>query len=129
VTTILNLDVWFVGSYTAEIPIPYGLDEAARRIGVWLRKSNTNLRVKEKGTDFVHLIARIGDGFSGSELNFVIRFEEDRIRFEGWFGAHTWIGAKKKLSIEPGSWSGKYHREIAWNEFLIIKRILEAEQY
>ncbi|MFW9804824.1 MAG: hypothetical protein ACFFFC_19365 [Candidatus Thorarchaeota archaeon] len=100
-----------MGKYIHLVKLPFGKDEAARRIGDWLRSGETFMKVREKRSDFVRLKGRFGPFLAKSELTFDLYFMRDAIRFE------CWIGNVVKYSIEPESYFGMYPRDIAWAEY------------
>jgi hypothetical protein len=110
-----------LGKFIEDIVLPYGEDEAAKRIGTWLgTEAAKSFKVKKKGPGYVKLKGTWGNIVTGKQS----------IWFELWVrpeGVHAecWVGGMVKTSIEPGLW-GALPRKKAWDRYLSLKGTLQS---
>jgi DNA-directed RNA polymerase subunit RPC12/RpoP len=111
-----------VGFYAEDIPLPYGVEEAAKRIGAWLESERgKNFRVREKGDNHVRLQGTWGPVLLGEDVWFDLRMSTDGVHAECWVSNLL----NRKLSIAPAL-LGKYPREKAWADYVSLKTCLLA---
>jgi hypothetical protein len=109
-----------VGKFVEDIVLPYGEEEAAKRIGTWLGTEEAKgLRVSKKGPGYVKLYDSWGNIVTGKKSIWY----ELWIRPEG-VHAECWVGGMVKTSIEPGVW-GVLPRMKAWDRYLSLKKYLQ----
>ncbi len=100
-----------MGKYLQYIKIPYGSEEASRRIIDWVKESSTRMRITKRLRNNFRLEGKVGIPLVSSyDLTFDLSIYRGQIR------AECWIGGILKSSILPRlKPSGDSSRKSAWN--------------
>ncbi len=110
-----------MGKFVEDIVLPYGEEEAAKRIGMWLKTEDAKgLKVSQKGPGYIRLYDSWGNIATGKKSIWY----ELWVRPEG-VHAECWVGGMVKTSIEPGVW-GVLPRMRAWDRYLSLKKFLQT---